>query len=202
MAGTRTTTAYAILGLLSIREWTSYDLAKQVRRSLNWFWPRAERRLYEEPKRLAEAGLATAHREKTGRRARTVYRITEAGRDALRSWLSEPPAPRTVEFEGMVKVFFADTGTKEQLLTTLDHIARESQERLTALAQMAGEPATFPHRAHLGALGLQLQHEQEQAVRRWAGWAREQVESWTAADDPGHWDTRAVLAELSSRHRS
>jgi PadR family transcriptional regulator AphA len=44
-----TTTSYAVLGLLSVRSWTTYELAKQVQRSLNWFWPRAERKLYDEP---------------------------------------------------------------------------------------------------------------------------------------------------------
>ena len=47
-----------ILGLLSLRSWTTYELAKQVQRSLGWFWPRAERKLYDEPKRLVAAGLA------------------------------------------------------------------------------------------------------------------------------------------------
>src|SRR3954471_5692711 len=84
----RTTTSYAVLGLLSVRSWTAYELAKQVQRSLNWFWPRAERKLYEEPKRLVEQGLATAMREQTGQRPRTVYAITDDGRDALRGWLS------------------------------------------------------------------------------------------------------------------
>ena len=58
MTRPRSTTAYAILGLLTVRDWTTYELAKQVQRSLNWFWPRAERKLYEEPKRLVEDGLA------------------------------------------------------------------------------------------------------------------------------------------------
>ena len=30
----RTTTSYAVLGLLSVRSWTTYELAKQVQRSL------------------------------------------------------------------------------------------------------------------------------------------------------------------------
>ena len=53
----RSTTSYALLGLLALREWTTYELAKQVQRSIGWFWPRAERKLYEEPKRLVEARL-------------------------------------------------------------------------------------------------------------------------------------------------
>src|ERR1041385_131089 len=105
---TTSTTSQAILGLLSVRSWTTYELAKQVQRSLNWFWPRAERKLYDEPKRLVAAGLATARREYTGQRPRTVYDISDDGRRALRQWLDEPSAPRSTEFEAMLKVFFAD----------------------------------------------------------------------------------------------
>src|SRR5919202_6236966 len=97
----RTTTSYAVLGMLSVRSWTTYELAKQVQRSLNWFWPRAERRLYEEPKSLVADGLATAVKEFTGARPRTVYGITAAGRVALATWLSTPSAPLTTESEAL-----------------------------------------------------------------------------------------------------
>jgi PadR family transcriptional regulator AphA len=79
----RTTTSYALLGLLRLRPWTTYELAKQAQKSLNWFWPRAERKLYDEPKHLVAAGLATAKVEATGKRPRTVYAITRAGRTQL-----------------------------------------------------------------------------------------------------------------------
>ena len=88
-----TTTSYAILGLLAIRPWATYDLAKLMRRSLHFFWPRAESNLYAETKRLVDTGLAEAREEWNGDRKRTVYSITDRGRDALRDWLATPPAP-------------------------------------------------------------------------------------------------------------
>lgn len=200
--GARTATSYALLGLLSVRDWTTYELAKQVKRSLNWFWPRAERKLYDEPKRLVDQGLATATREQTGRREKTVYHITPQGRAALEEWLSEPPAPRSIEFEGMVKVFFADAGSPEQLLATLDRIEDEATGRIAELAAMAAtRPVPFPQRAHLSAIGLRLQYEQEKAVLRWARWARKQITQWDSTKDPGTWDSIRVLDELASTQR-
>ncbi|HEY3548019.1 MAG TPA: helix-turn-helix transcriptional regulator [Propionicimonas sp.] len=193
------TTAYALLGLLRLRPWTTYELTKQVQRSLHWFWPRAERKLYDEPKLLAAAGLATATVEATGKRPRTVYAITEAGADALATWLSEPPEPRGLEFAALVKVFFADAGTLAQLQATLDRIEEESAERVDALAAMARqslEEFAFPERLHLSALTMRLQLEQELAVLRWARWARGETRQWTAADRPGAWDSEASLREL------
>ena len=195
----RTTTTYAVLGLLALRPWTTYELAKQVQRSLRWFWPRAERKLYDEPKRLAEEGLATATREHTGRRGRTVYTITDAGRAALREWLGEPFAPPTTEFEGMVKVFFSDAGSKDQLLATLERIEAQADGRLEEIAGLAAtRPPVFPEREHLSALGLRLYQEQEEATRRWAQWAREQVEQWPGTVDHGTWDAAGVLAEIAA----
>ena len=57
-----TTTSYAILGLLDLRDWTAYDLAQQAGRSLAYAWPVSESQLYAEPKRLAEEGLLTISR--------------------------------------------------------------------------------------------------------------------------------------------
>jgi PadR family transcriptional regulator, regulatory protein AphA len=199
MSRDRTTTSYAVLGLLAIRPWTTYELAKQVQRSLRWFWPRAERKLYDEPKRLADDGLATATREHTGKRGRTVYTITEAGRAALRDWLGEPFAPPTTEFEGMVKVFFSDAGSRQQLLATIERIEAQATERLDEIAALAAtRPPVFPEREHLSAIGLRLFREQEAATARWARWAREQVEQWPDTTDPGAWDAAAVLAEIAT----
>lgn len=197
-----TTTSYALLGLLNLRSWTTYELTKQVQRSLHWFWPRAERKLYQEPKLLAAAGLATATMEATGKRPRTVYTITEAGREELGRWLSAAPEPRVGEFAAMVKVFFADAGTLEQLQATLDVIEVEARERIDSLATMAHqslEQFAFPGRLHLSAVALRLQLEQELAVLRWTQWARRQATQWTSATDPGTWDAKGSLRELLER---
>ena len=195
----RTTTSYALLGLLAIRPWTTYELAKQVRRSLNWFWPRAERKLYDEPKGLVEHGLATAERESTGNRPRTIYSITDAGRSALRDWLDLPSAPPSTEFEGMVKVFFADAGDLTQLLANLERMETEATARLDQLGQMAAvDPLPFPARAHISAIALRLQVDQELTLLHWARWARQQVARWDTTSDPGAWDTRAQLARIAA----
>ncbi len=202
---TRTTTSYAILGLLSVRSWTTYELAKQVKRSLSWFWPRTERKLYDEPKRLVADGLASAVREYTGQRPRTMYSITTTGQEALRDWLGEPPAPRSGEFEGMLKVFFADAGSLAQLAETLKGIEQEAATRLRELREVneanLDGGSMFPERLHLSVLALRLHAEQEIAVARWARWAQEQIEAWQDTRDPGEWDIRAAEQDLDDRAR-
>jgi DNA-binding PadR family transcriptional regulator len=202
----RSTTSYAILGLLAVRSWTTYELAKQVQRSLNWFWPRAERKLYDEPKHLVADGLATARKQFTGQRPRTVYEITGEGREALRRWLDEPSAPRTTEFEAMLKVFFADAGSLDQLAATIDAIEESTVGRLRDLIGMTEAAAAgdtgFPERQHIGALSIRLHYLQEAAVLTWTRWAREQIATWRSTTDEGAWDHGSALADVAATAHS
>jgi hypothetical protein len=71
---------------------------------------------YDEPKRLVRLGLATARSEPAGRRTRTAYAITDEGGRALGAWLATQPGPPRFEFETMLRLVYADQGTKEEFL--------------------------------------------------------------------------------------
>ena len=62
------TTSFAMLGMLAIQPWTTYELTKHLDRSLRPVWPRARSNLYNEPKKLVAHGMATASEELVGRR--------------------------------------------------------------------------------------------------------------------------------------
>ena len=176
------TTSYVILGLLALKPWTSYELAQQMRRSIRFYWPRAESGIYEEPKKLVAHGLATATREATGRRERTVYAITEDGHEALRLWLSTPGGMPVVEFDGILRVLFADQGGKDHALAAIREIrdqaraARADHEALEADLRSTGGP--FPERRHINFVVLRFMFEQVDAVIRWADWAEREIDAW------------------------
>lgn len=177
-----TTTSYKMLGHLALRDWSTYELAQHMTRSTRHYWPRAQSKVYEEPKKLVAHGLATATRELTGRRPRTVYSITLKGREALRSWLDEPGRQPVIEFEGAVKVLFAEQGTKEQLLRTLASVreqAEQARDEHTALIDdLVDTGGPFPERLHVNSLVLKFMWEQTAMVIRWAQWAENEVNSW------------------------
>ena len=178
--GTLTTSSYAILGLLALRPWTTYELAKQMAVSLRNFWPRAESKLYEEPKKLVAHGLAAVRSESVGRRPRSVYSITPAGRRALQAWLDEPAAPASLEFEALVKIFFAEQGNRDQLVDNLRRIAQDQRARCDVDADwarryLAGEGA-FPERLAVLSLVGRLQADFNHTILRWAEWALDAVE--------------------------
>ena len=177
-----TTTSYAILGLLSLRSWTTYELAQQMDRALSRFWPRARSKLYEEPKKLVIHGLARASTETVGRRPRTVYSITPKGRRALAQWVPTPSGGPVLEFEALVKVFFAEHGSREDLLRTLEG-ARQWVRELEAetadipLSYFEGR-GNFPERLPWLLLAGEFLSRFNDAVTEWAEWAIDLVETW------------------------
>ena len=195
-------TSYALLGLLSVQSWTSYELAQQMKRSLRWFFPRAERHLYAEMKRLADAGLASTEVRYTGRRASTTYAITPAGRAALREWLRTEPAPPALEAEVLVHAFFADSGRQRDLLAALEAARRQAVEAQHALGAMAqarldGE-APFPQRTAVGALGMRFVADFHRLLEQWAMWAAAEVATWKHPDGRD-WDgAMAIFADVAA----
>jgi PadR family transcriptional regulator AphA len=181
-----TTTSYVMLGLLAVREWTAYELAMQMKRAVRMFWPRAERKLYEEAKNLVAHGLASSKKERVGRRPRTVYSITPKGRRAFKAWLDEKPSAPSHEFEGLARVFFAEQGTKAQLLANLRATRAEAEAMLLHLRNLARENletggGQFPHRLHVNALAFAFQWRYSQAMLDWALWAEAEVRTWSRA---------------------
>ena len=203
MAAPLTTTSHAILGLLSIKPWTTYELAQQMQRALGQFWPRAESKLYEEPKKLVAHGLARSSSEMVGKRPRTVYSITPKGRRALAAWVPTPGDGPIVEFEQLVKVFFAEHGTKEDLLATIASTRAWSNQRFL---DSVGIPqgylegnGPFPERLPWLLLCGQFLTDFLIMVERWSMWATEIVESWPddlAAAEPD-WATLRSMAEVT-----
>ena len=196
-----TSTSYAILGLLAIRPWSTYELTKLFGRSVQYVMPRSEANRYLEAKRLVDAGLATAVDATVGQRRRTEYRITAAGRRALDAWLASPARPSELESEGMLKVLFADRAPVETLLARIAEIGAEAaavEAPWRDLArEYAGGDGLFPERIHVNALFWVLLDRWAQVRADWARWATMEVESWGASGGtPDPAAMQALLADL------
>lgn len=184
--GSLTTTSYAILGLLAVKPWTTYELTQQMERSLGHMWPRAASKLYEEPKKLVDHGLARATEDRVGQRPRTLYSITAKGRRALAAWLRDPGEGPVLEWEQLVKVFFSDNGTKADALATLEAARRWAQARSAQTAavghQFLDEGNPFPERSAQTNVSVRFLIDFYALVADWSRWAHAIVETWP--DDP------------------
>ncbi len=183
-----TATSYAVLGLLDVRTWSTYELTKQMRRTLRSVWPRAESNLYREPQRLVEAGFATAEQRLVGRRTRTEYSITEAGRQALHEWLLRPAAPTVLGSEAMIKVLFGDSMPLQALRGHLLEFGQQAEDTDRAWRAIAREyidgRGPFPERIHVNALYWVLLDRWARLRAEWADWADAEVASWPSPAGP------------------
>jgi len=185
-----TITSYAVLSVLALRDHSTYDLTKQMRYSLHYLWPRAESNVYAEPRRLVEAGLASAREEWVGDRRRTVYSITRAGRKALARWLASPSSRQRYESEAALKILFAENGTRDDLLASIRALRDDSREALAHWQEVADRyeagDGEYPERFALSSLVARLLGEQEAATVSWADWAERVVDEWdgSSVDDP------------------
>jgi PadR family transcriptional regulator AphA len=126
-------TPYAILGCLSIRPMSGYDIRQFLERTVSHFWSESYGQIYPALQELERAGLAEA-REESGERGRErrVYRITAAGRRVLRKWLKKPAAPVRPRYEHSLKLFFGRMVGPE---VALEHIGRLRSETTAGLAR-------------------------------------------------------------------
>jgi DNA-binding PadR family transcriptional regulator len=175
-------------------------------RSVGSMWPRAASVVYEEPKRLVALGFATAKATSTGRRASTTYGITAKGRRALGRWLEQPGAGPVTEFEGLLKVGFADHGSLEGLHANLSALrARaeadiaDSERRFREYAETGGP---FPDRLPVIALVAEYFRLQSETLLRWVDWAERAAGDWRGVTVDSGARVPADAFRPLSRHRT
>lgn len=184
-----TTTSYAVLAQLALRPWSTYELARQRVRYFRYVWPRAESAIYREVKRLAAIGLVMATREYVGKRPRTVYSITEAGRRVLREWLATPVSPFAMDFEAMIRLFIAPLGTKEQIISALEQVRTDAREMLRFGGAVKQEfldgRAALQDQVYIRALAVDFFVSLLNTVESWADRTLAEIEGWEDLSSDG-----------------
>ena len=131
MTGTESRTPYAILGCLTHGPMSGYDVKQFLQRTVVHFWSESYGQIYPALRRLESQGLVEG-REEPGERGRekTVYRITEAGRQRLAGWLERPAEPARPRYEHSLKLFFGHVVGPEASREHVERLEREARERL------------------------------------------------------------------------
>lgn len=148
-------TAASLLGFLEDEPLSGYDLASRIDGSIGRFWNTTQSQIYRELGTLADAGYVEAGA--TGLRARTVYTITPAGREAFGRWIDRMPGDMVIRFPLLLAVFFGDRlppGRLEEILrfhrATHETLMREYEERLPTVERSA------PFRADTMRFGVEF----------------------------------------------
>ncbi|MES2394236.1 MAG: PadR family transcriptional regulator [Acidobacteriota bacterium] len=105
----KTSTVESLLGVLSLRPMSGYEMRQFMEYSTGNFWRESFGQIYPALKRMVTAGLVTVEEQKgDGHPAKKVYRMTEAGAEHLRGWLGIAAKPQVPRNELLLKVFFGD----------------------------------------------------------------------------------------------
>jgi DNA-binding PadR family transcriptional regulator len=150
--------------MIALGKNTGYDIKQLVDRSTRFFWAASYGQIYPELKRLEEQGLIHGRPEPSGGRARTVYELTEQGREALATWLAGGADPLyELRDEGMLKLFFSDAAP-ETRIASIRAIRQVQERKLAQLREIEPHASQGPRGPYLT---LQLGMHITQCVIDW-----------------------------------
>lgn len=183
---------YAILALVAAKPQSGYDIARQMKLPLGFFWQAKHGQIYPELGRLEAAGLVDfeelVHKV---RPARKVYTATFAGMSALTKWIAEGPQERPNNEELVIKAYALRRVPGPVATTMLKAQIEMHQSRLAALEQRAGAIET----RSTSGIGVESPRFGDYAVvRRAIGSEREYI-AWC------RWLMREVLAKANANPR-
>jgi DNA-binding PadR family transcriptional regulator len=137
--------SYEILGLVGPTGAGAHDLLQMARRGRILDWA-GESQYYVEPKRLARLGYLTARSEPGKTRQRTVYTLTDKGRDALSQWARTPVRFTPVKSELLLRLLIADMVGEEATRESVTTLRGDISELLDRLDESEVRAQTLPSR--------------------------------------------------------
>jgi DNA-binding PadR family transcriptional regulator len=155
-------TAASILGLLTWKPMSGWDLYGAFEETIGQFWSVSRSQVYRELRTLAAAGLIEIGA--TGARERRLCTIQPAGRRVFSEWIARDPGNELIRFPLLLTTFFADAVPPERLR------AMFVEQRRTHAEQLASYERQLPEvRAHapIPALTLEFGIGYERAVIAW-----------------------------------
>jgi DNA-binding PadR family transcriptional regulator len=165
---------HALLGLLAEQPASGWDLTHRFDEVLGSVWPAGHPQIYGELRKLEQERLIELDAE--GPRRRKAYRVTEAGLDAVRHWLTSVDVDHTMRLEPLLRSVFFWLMTPEQLS---EHLSKEARHyegvaamyRRIADAKDRGEYGDSPQTRSL-RIAAEAGARLNQALAEWATWAQ------------------------------
>jgi DNA-binding PadR family transcriptional regulator len=133
---------YALLGVLSVREMSGYDIKRHFDHAVHFVWNASDSQIYRELRGMEGDGLIASRLiQQESKPNKRLYRLTDAGASELDSWLvSEAERPYSKE-PFLLRLFFLsrvdDTDARKVLearLTEVESLLDVAAERLRTYA--------------------------------------------------------------------
>jgi DNA-binding PadR family transcriptional regulator len=172
MSAASSSLGYALLGLLARGPLSGYELARQMKAPVGFFWRAGHSQIYPELARLSEAGLI--RQAAAGARGKKIYQITPAGLDQLRAWLATEPdhASRNPAF---LRVFFLWLMEPQDATAFLENEAMLHEAKLLEFQEIASTRTSQDDEEWAFGLALEWGIRYERGILEWNKWARQQI---------------------------
>lgn len=129
---------HAILGFLSFKSLSGYDLKKAFDTSVRHFWYADQSQIYRTLSQIVDAGWAEVETvPQQDKPSRKVYHLTEPGRAELDLWLRTPLPPQEEHSALLMQIFFAGRLSAAEQLALFEREAARTRETLAQLHQVA-----------------------------------------------------------------
>lgn len=112
---------YAILGILSYKPMTGYDLKKIIQKSAFMHWSGNNNQIYKALTELHDSGLVSntvKHHENSP--TKKIYTITSEGLEALKDWVLSPSEPSEIKNPFLVQLAWSKQLNTSELKMLLD----------------------------------------------------------------------------------
>lgn len=124
-------TKFAILGCLSMKPMSGYDVKKHIGSGMSNFWQENLGHIYPVLKKLELEGLVTKEViVQEGRPSKNLYRTTRAGLDDLRQWLDLQEETRYIRDEFLLKILFGALVPTARSIERIDGQQARAEETL------------------------------------------------------------------------
>jgi len=180
------TLSYGLLGLLARRPLSGYDLAQQMKKRVGLMWSALPSQIYPELARLEKQGLVTHQvvEQPDYRPDKKVYEITEAGRQALRQWVTQPTPPTAIRDEFVLKAYSIWLADPQEALRCFREQQQAHSKQLAEheelLARLEREWGVALHQLDSPLFGSSIAiHygiDYERTYVAWCQWVIEQLE--------------------------
>ena len=135
---------YAILGLLSFKPQTGYEIKANFNQSIRYIWNSDQTQIYRTLAEISEEGLAIPKTiQQDGRPNKKIYKLTEKGSEVLRQWLSSPLRSKGQRNEELLQIFFSGLMPDDKIIGKLKKVKEGVLSSITGLSSLEKESELF-----------------------------------------------------------
>ncbi|MAS32906.1 MAG: PadR family transcriptional regulator [Anaerolineaceae bacterium] len=138
---------HAILGFLSWKPLTGYELKKMFADSVTVYWSGNNNQIYRTLLDIHKKGFVTKEvQHQDDAPSRKIYTITEAGLEELRSWVLSPPEVPQLKHTFLIQLSWADQLSDDELDHLISSYEDEVHVHLLMLRKQAEVKTMSPER--------------------------------------------------------